>query len=241
MSQRFAPRRGKSSPLRRSKRRYALGWTMLHDNGIGFQIGVPPNWFDLSGLALRSQLEYSSKRYRIHACGSLWRLPLRNNESYYAIFIGPSSVLRSTTERLVRSVQCRQRQSLLREGYLQYYRRGLCKCRRIGNGCSTQDILFAALADSFALGEHFNPTAAPHPKLDPAPPRPEGYKDATRRPCTQSRRFRLMSMASARPAPESISPPTGELRAEQVFVQAGAAVYVLKALPRLGLRRDLRK
>jgi S1-C subfamily serine protease len=221
-----------------AKRRYALGWTMLRDKGIGLQIGVPTKLVRFVGArSSNANLEYKFEgdveytlavRYGDYHCGTM--------NSYYSnlyrIYRPSYAIRRNDWFALSNAANGKA-----------YYAKAICSASAVafakvgvsGMEAGTQDILFAALADSFALGDQFNPTATPRPKLDAALPRPEDYKDGDTKVAhtvvpLPSNVDGLGKTGSGRVSPR----PTSELRAEQVFVQAGAAVYVLKAPPRFG-------
>lgn len=224
--------------LEGQKRRYALGWAILRDKSVGFDIGIPTKLVKfVSAQTSNSMLEYTFEgdiKYQVHVrygdyhCGKMnwyywWTLSTyrpafskREDNWYVAAWAGNDKV---------------------------HYTKAICTPSAVVFAYMTlgeeqmaqRDILFAAMTDSFTLGSHFNPTASPHPVLDEPPPRPEGYEDSDG--VIEAKPVELPANVDGLGKASTVKPvgrSATEMRAEQVFQQAGAAVYMVKALPRLG-------
>lgn len=224
--------------LEGQKRRYALGWTMLRDKSVDFEIGVPTKLvkFVSAQAANNTAIVYKfegdsdlrvSVRYGDYHCGKMnayysWSLKTYGatqavaGDNWYAIAW-------SEKDR-VHFVKAICTSSAVVFAYLT-----LCD-----EQMELQDVLFAAMTDSFNLGPRFNPTAPPHPVLDDLPPLPEGYQDSDG--VIEAKPKELPANVDGLGKASTVKPvgrSAAELRAEQVFQQAGAAVYVVKV--RLGI------
>jgi S1-C subfamily serine protease len=220
------------------KQRYALGWTMLHDKSIGLDIGVPTKFVKFVGAQTsNAALEYKFEgdigyklfvRYGDSHCGTM--------DSFYAYLVNtyrPSYATRKDNWFAIVSSA---------NGIVNYSK-AICSPSAIalatvslsGEQAGVQAVLLAAMADSFSLSSRFNPTASPRPKLDEPPARPEGYREGETVAPPKAAELPPDVDGLGKTHSAQLATRGGtELRAEQVFQQAGAAVYVVKALPRLG-------
>lgn len=222
------------------KQRYAFGWAMMRDKSIGLDIGIPTKLVKfVDARPANSTLEYTFEgeigyklvvRYGEVNCGSM--------NALYAQWTGATrpafAVRRDDWFAIATS-----------GGSKVNYTKAICRPSAIAvatisvstDQFAKQGVLLAAMADSFTLGRNFNSTAVPRPKIDEPPSRPADYKEgeSPRPPKPVAKELPPNVDGTGKIAALKLAARTGaELRAEQVFEQAGAAVYMVKAGDRLG-------
>jgi S1-C subfamily serine protease len=217
------------------KQRYAVGWAMLHDKAVGLEIGIPTKLVKFTGThPINSTLEYGFEgeigyklfvRYGDYNCGTM--------NAFYTRLV-------RTTRPIFAARQDDWFAIATSAGGRIDYAKAICRSSGMAMASASvtadqfaaQGMLLTAMADSFALGRGFNPTATPHTQVEAPPPRPTDYKDGE-----SPRKAKLVEAAlppnvdgAGKTAALKLTERTGtELRAEQVFEQAGAAVYMVKA------------
>jgi S1-C subfamily serine protease len=222
------------------KQRYAVGWAMLRDKAVGLEIGVPTKLVKYTGShPSNSTFEYGFEgeigyklivRYGDYNCATM--------NSFYARSVSamrPAYAARQDDWfALASSVN----------GKVEYWK-AICRPSAIALASvnltaeqfAKHGVLVTAMADSFSLGRHFNSTAVPHPKIDEPPTRPADYKEGEtpRGPKVAAAELPANVDGTGKIGALRLAARTGaELRTEQVFEQAGAAVYMVKAGDRQG-------
>jgi hypothetical protein len=221
-----------------AKERDAFGWTTFQDKSIGFSIGVPTKLVKfVAARPSNSGLRYDFEgkvgytlwaHYGDLSCSKMAReyaLLLRFAHPFYRAYFGGGFAIAASYG-----------------GQADYL---FAVCRTSGGIASEidipasegsrQQVLFSAMADSLHIGRDFNPTALPHPTIEPPPPTPDDLSVAS------------ATHSNAKAAPPGKADSDGktaaiqretrnghDLSAEQVFEKASAAVYKVDAGERLG-------
>ncbi len=222
------------------KQRYAVGWAMLRDKAVGLELGIPTKLVKFTGThPTNSTLEYGFDgeidyklfvRYGDYNCGTMNTFYSRSVAAMRPAF----AARQDDWFALASSVN----------GKVEYWK-AICRPSAIALATisltaeqfAKHGVLVTAMADSFTLGRHFNSTAVPHPKIDAPLPRPADYKDGetARAPKLAAAELPPNVDGTGKIAALRVAARTGaELRTEQVFEQAGAAVYMVKAGDRQG-------
>ncbi len=222
------------------KQRYAVGWATMRDKAVGLELGIPTKLVKFTGThPTNSTLEYGFDgeidyklfvRYGDYNCGTMNTFYSRSVAAMRPAF----AARQDDWFAIATSVN----------GKVEYWK-AICRPSAIALATigltaeqfAKHGVLVTAMADSFTLGRHFNSTAVPHPKIDAPPPRPADYKDGEtpRAPKVAAAELPPNVDGTGKIAALRVAARTGaELRTEQVFEQAGAAVYMVKAGDRQG-------
>jgi len=228
-----------------AKKSAPFGWSVLRDRYIGFSIGIPTKLVKFVGTRnAGSALWYDFDAAIGYSIGLQYNMPTcATFDRYYA------ALLQSTNARY----HVRQDNWFVlgheKSGRISYSK---FLCSPAGalvvdlsaerSQYDTQGIVLAAIADSVRLERNFDPTSSPHPKIDtpvevpPIEAPPGGMLDAGKvaQPHIEARLAAGIDHSGKTDAVKREAWNGTELRTEEVFAKAGAAVYSVKAGKVLG-------
>jgi len=213
------------------KKRDETGWAILHDDAVGFAVGIPSNlaklsapqsdgstlWYNADGTVCQSVgVRYGGN------CGmirSIYASLLRKGDSYRARTDGGFTIISSSGDSKILT-------------------RGLCHPGGIimtvtsvsNDRPDLQRALFAATMASTSISATFNPSARPRPKITELPPAPMDGADrrVAARPRSADTAPKNVDTAGMTDRLKLVRRQGGDLRAEEVFEKVGAAVYMVK-------------
>ncbi len=210
----------------------AFGWTTLEDKSIGFSIGVPTRLVKFAGA-------------RVADAGLLYSFDGSINYSIVVAYGDLSCArLNSRYLSLRRSVrpfyEARSNAGFAMAAKLGSevaYARALCRTSGavlaevdiLASQAPQQELIFSAMADSLRINRDFNPTALPHPRIEP-PPTMSDFFTASAKPAVSGK----ADTAGKAEAIKREIRNGSDLSVEEVFEKASAAVYMVKAGDRMG-------
>ena len=221
------------------KERDDVGWSILHDNAVGFAIGVPTKLVTFGTPRTEG--------------GGLWYYGNGTISQSVGVHLGyPSCRSMDAVYANLAAATYRVRQidgilAFVRHGERSSYLRWKC----YSSGSIWAEItapvetleahrgLFAAMASSLIILRSPDPTVRPRPKIEDLPLAPSGFSDEeAARPQPQAKAKQVAPSAindSGKTEALKLEVRDGpDLRAEEIFDKAAGAVYKVKADRRLG-------
>jgi hypothetical protein len=224
-----------------TKKSAPFGWSMLRDNSVGFSIGIPTRLVKfLSTRNADSLLYYDFEGAIGYSIAIQYGTPsCMTFDAFYARVL----------QRSQPSYHVRQQNWFAvageKSGRL-YYNKVFCSPAGLlitnlsiaRSQVERQGIVMAAIADSVKISRNFDTTAAPHPKIDATPSGASGPIVAANGTMAQPEVAATLAANVDRSGKtDAVKRETwngSELRTEQVFAKAAAAVYVVRTDKMLG-------
>ncbi len=222
-----------------AKQRDAFGWTTLEDKSVGFSIGVPTKLVKFVSArpedgALRYYFEGSVgyhiwARYGDLSCTKMlqgYAQLTRFTRPFYRAYYGGGFAIAAKMGGQIDYLfaRCEASGAVVAEVDVP------------GSQVSQQELLFPAMADSVHINRTFNPTALPHPKIEPpTPTASDFYAASASGPSKADTKLPGKADDVGKTAEiERQKRGDGNLSVEQVFDKASMAVYKVDAGERLG-------
>lgn len=218
-----------------TKKSTTYGWSMLHDKSVGFSIGIPTRLVKfLSTRSANSLLYYDFEGTIGYSIAVQYGTPnCMTFDAFYAQIL----------QRNRPSYHVRQQNWFALAGENSgrlYYNKVFCSTSGIlvanlsiaRDQVESHGIVMAAIADSVMISRNFDSTAAPHPKIDAAPPGASGpvvsANGTIAQPAIEATLAANVDRSGKTDALKRATWSDSELRTEQVFAKAGAAVYMVR-------------